>query len=136
MLKDLSAGVIDTQALGTQTDGTHTAINTTCNWELFEDDRSYYLCVERPGVQKENIHVTIAQGTMIIQGTMVRQTTRATNATCLVAQSITGSFRFKFSLTPVVENLDIKQVTSVYDNGVLDDFMGLSVIINMTCWQI
>jgi len=96
------------------------AFDQNCNWELFEDAKSYNLCVELAGVAKADLQVAIAQGSVIIQGTKTSAFQTATNAVCLVNNSTAGAFRLQFVLTPVADALDTKQVTCVLEHGVLN----------------
>ncbi len=91
----------------------------TAEWaprvDIFEEENSYVLKADLPGVDAKDIEVTLDKNVLTIKGT--RQTDQATESQGVTRRErFTGSFERKFSLP---ETADAQNISATNNNGVL-----------------
>lgn len=87
----------------------------TPSMDMTGDEKSYVLNVELPGVEPENVDVSVKDRELVISGEKKRETTEE-NESCCVAERMFGSFRRVLGLP---EDVDINGISASHKNGVL-----------------
>ncbi len=83
--------------------------------DMTGDEKAYVLNVELPGVEPENVDVSVKDRELVISGEKKRETTEE-NENCCVAERVFGSFRRILGLP---EDVDINGISASHKNGVL-----------------
>ena len=83
--------------------------------ELTEDENNYYLAVELPGVNKENIKIEADEKNLKISGERKEEKQKA-NARQHYSELSYGSFSREYQFREII-NKD--QIKAAYDNGIL-----------------
>jgi len=84
--------------------------------DLTEDDKTYYLKAEIPGVRKEDIHVAIDGNEVTITAEMKKETEEKKGATVLRSERYYGRWSRNFTLGNTVEE---SKAEAKYTDGVL-----------------
>jgi len=84
--------------------------------DVKEGDDAYTVSAEIPGVRKEDIHVTIEGGMVMVRAEVKQQDTQTKDEKVLRSERYFGSVSRAISLP---ENVDQSQAKAKYDNGVL-----------------
>lgn len=84
--------------------------------DVKESDDAYTVSAEIPGVRKEDIHVTIEDGMVMVRAEVKQQDTQTKDEKVLRSERYFGSVSRGISLP---ENVDQAQAKAKYDNGVL-----------------
>ena len=84
--------------------------------DVKENGTSYTILAEIPGVKKEDIHVTIEGGMVMVRAEVKQQDAQTKDEKVLRSERYFGSVSRGISLP---ENVDQSQAKAKYDNGVL-----------------
>lgn len=84
--------------------------------DVSEDDKTYYLKAEIPGVQKENIHISIDGNEVSITAEMKKETEEKKGATVLRSERYYGRWSRSFTLGNAVDGA---KAEAKYTDGVL-----------------
>lgn len=84
--------------------------------DLTEDDKTYYLKAEIPGVRKEDIHVAIDGNEVSITAEMNKETEEKKRTTVLRSERYYGRWNRNFTLGNAVDDF---KAEAKYANGVL-----------------
>lgn len=83
--------------------------------ELIEKDGGYLMTIEVPGIDRKDVEVELAEGTLTVSGEK-REETETTEADYLVRERSYGAFRRQLSLPP---DVDPESLKATMHNGVL-----------------
>lgn len=83
--------------------------------EISEDDKSIHVDAELPGVEQDDIDITLTRDTLTIRGEKKDESHIREEAICCTERSF-GSF---VRVIPLPEDVDVDKVEAVYRNGVL-----------------
>ena len=84
--------------------------------DVKENDNSYTVSAEMPGVRKEDIHVTIEGGMVMVRAEIKQQDVQTKDEKVLRSERYFGSVSRGISLP---QDVDQSQAKAKYDNGVL-----------------
>ena len=84
--------------------------------DVHEDDHTYIITTEMPGVQPEHIQVRQDGDYLLIEGEIPEQTTEHEGKRALVRERRSGRFRRR---TRLPQNINVDQAEAHYENGVL-----------------
>lgn len=84
--------------------------------DLYETDEHYVVEAELPGLERDDINVTIEQGTLTISGRRTFRDTKEDGANWHMRERATGQFRRSFSLP---RSIEADSVNARFENGIL-----------------
>ncbi|OKH87089.1 Hsp20/alpha crystallin family protein [Thalassospira sp. TSL5-1] len=82
--------------------------------DVHEDDTAIELSAELPGVEQDDVDVSVLEGVLTIKGE--KKSTRESNEGARVVERSYGSFTRSFRLP---ENIDADNISATFKNGVL-----------------
>ncbi len=84
--------------------------------DIAEDAEKYYMCIELPGIQKEDVKISVnEERELTIQGTKNAIGNEAKSL--LKSERAYGTFSRTFLLP---ENLDLQKISAKFENGILE----------------
>jgi HSP20 family protein len=89
-------------------------VNEGFRVDVKEEDASYLLEAELPGIEQDKIELAVEQGTLHISASLEREEKKEDGG-YLYAERRVGSFKRSFSL----EGIDEKAITAAYKDGIL-----------------
>lgn len=90
--------------------------------EVKDDDKSYHLCAEIPGMNEKDINVTLKDKHLIIEGEKKNESKEEDKKKGIYHSEISyGRF---YRAIPLSEDVDTEKVNATYKNGVLNIEIG------------
>ncbi len=84
--------------------------------DISEDANNYYMCIELPGISKENVKISVTEEReLTIQGEKKSEPENASKS-MLKSERVYGAFSRTFILP---ENLELQKITAKFENGIL-----------------
>lgn len=84
--------------------------------DIAEDGNNYFMCIELPGINKEDVKITVTEEKeLTVQGE--KQATMNENKSMLKSERVYGKFSRTFLLP---DNLDLQKISAKFENGILE----------------